>query len=226
MEHRSCRNAGFRTAQGDLSVMTKLSHIAATAALGAALTACAAGGIIVQPPNIGSYDPEMLGYAASRGALLTQVLGNPFGLPRQEVEAAVIDSMAGGRVGSRVRFSTRVSAAQASPYRVVVLFNPAPGVQAARLCADSAQPTAQPTAQPAAQPAAQPTAQPTGGVSDKLRAMAAFCSNDVVVTSVAGSAAGVLGPNDPAFRSLIRGMVGELFPRRDPDLDSDSDWPV
>lgn len=214
MEHWRCRSGGFRTAQGDLSVMAKLSHIAATAVLGAALTACAAGGIIVQPPNIGSYDPEMLGYAASRGALLTQVVGNPFGLPRQEVEAAVVDSMAGARAGSRVRFSTRVSAAQASPYRVVVLLDPAPGAQAARLCGDSAQPTAQ------------PTTQPTGAVSDKLRVMAAFCSNDVVVTSVTGSAAGVRGPKDPAFRGLIRGMVGELFPRRDPDLDFDPDWPV
>ncbi len=186
--------------------MAKLSHIAAAAVLGAALTACTAGGIIVQPPTIGSYDPEMLGYAASRGALLTQVVGNPFGLPQQEVEAAVVDSMVGIRFGPRVKFSTRVSAAQASPYRVVVLLNPAPGAQVGRLCSDFTQPTA--------------------AVSDKLRAMAAFCSDDTVVTSVTGLVFGVRGPKDPAFRGLIRGMVGELFPRRDPDLDSDPDWPV
>ncbi len=190
--------------------MVKLCHIAATAVLGAALTACAAGGIIVQPPIIGSYDPEMLGYAASRGALLTQVVGNPFGLPQQEVEAAVVSSMVGARFGPRVRFSTRVSAAQASPYRVVVLLNPAPGAQVGRLCGDSTQ----------------PTAQSTGAVSDKLRAMAAFCSDDTVVTSVTGSVFGVRGPKDPAFRGLIRGMVGELFPSRDPDLDFDPDWPA
>ena len=190
--------------------MARLSRTAATAVLGAALTACAAGGIIIQPPNIGSYDPEMLGYAASRGALLTQVVGNPFGLPQQEVEAAVVDSMAGVQIGPRVKFSTRVSAAQASPYRVVVLLNPAPGAQVAQLCGA----------------ATQPTTQSIGAVSDKLRAMAAFCSDDTVVTSVAGSAAGVRGPKDPAFRGLIRGMVRELFPRRDPDLDFDPDWPI
>lgn len=195
-------------------MMGKRIRVAATAVIGVALTACAAGGIVLQPPDIGSYDPEMLGYAASRGALLTQVAGNPFGLPQQEVDAAVVDSMAGSRVGARVKFSTRVSEKQASPYRVVILLNPAPGTQAARLCGDFTQLIAQ------------PTARSPGVASDKLRAMAAFCSNDVVVTSVAGSVAGAPGPKDPAFRGLIRGMVGELFPRRDPDLDFDPDWPI
>ncbi len=190
--------------------MVKLSRTAATAVLGAALTACTAGGIVVQPANIGSYDPEMLGYAASRGALLTQVVGNPFDLPQREVDAAVVDSMAGVQVGPRVRFSTTVSAAQVSPYRVVVLLDPAPGAQVARLCGASAQ----------------PSAQPSGAVSDKLRAMAAFCSGDTVVTSTAGLVFGVHGPKDPAFRGLMRGMIRELFPRRNLDLDFDPDWPV
>ena len=47
-----------------MSVSTRL----AAAAIGVALTACAPGGTSVQPVYIGSYDPEMLRYAASKGA--------------------------------------------------------------------------------------------------------------------------------------------------------------
>ena len=179
--------------------MAKLSHIAATAVLGAALTACAAGGIIVQPPTIGSYDPEMLGYAASRGALLTQVVGNPFGVPQQEIEAAVASSMTGATFGRHVTFAAKVSPDYASPYRVVFLLGPAPGAQASRLCDDPDQPTAVPV--------------------DRLRALAAFCSTDTVITSIAGSAPKTAVPNDPAFRELIRRMTMDLFPIRDPDED-------
>lgn len=181
--------------------MAKISQTVAAAAIGVALTACAAGGTSVQPVYIGSYDPEMLRYAASKGAVLVEVVGNPFDAPKEEVDAAVARSMTGATFGRQVSFTSKARADYESPYRIVVVLDPASGAQASRLCSEPGQPTAT--------------------SPDRLRAMAAFCSRDVVITSIAGSTAKVRGPGDARFRELIRRMTMDLFPTRDPDEDAD-----
>lgn len=178
--------------------MSTVARIAAVAAVGVVLAACAAGGARVQPVYIGSYDPEMLNYAASKGAMLTEVVGNPFGAPKERVDAAVIGSMTGAHFGPRLAFTTKAPPDYASPYRIVMFFNPAPNAQAIQICSNADQPTA---------------AQP-----NELRMLAAFCSSDTVVTSIKGSVADVTAPTDSAFRGLIRSLMVELFPPRDPDL--------
>ncbi len=179
--------------------MFATSRLAALSVACIALAACGRGAVTVQPPIIGSYDPEMLGYAASRGAILTEVTGNPFGVPKHDVDAAVASSMTGATFGRHVTFAAKVSPDYASPYRVVFLLGPAPGAQSSRLCDDPDQPTAVPV--------------------DRLRALAAFCGAETVINSIAGSAPKTALPNDPAFRELIRRMTMDLFPIEDPDDD-------
>ena len=161
----------------------------------AALAACDGGAVSVQPPYVGIYDPGMLRYAISRGSILTEVAGNPFDVPKAEVEAAVTRSMTGATFGRQASFTTEVPADYSSPYRVAILLEPALGAQANRLCRDPGQSTA---------------AEP-----DRIRAMAAFCSNDKAITSIVGSTNRVRSPEDPAFSELIRRMTLDLFPIQD-----------
>ena len=187
--------------------MPVTSRLAALSVAGVVLAACGGGAVKVQPPYIGSYHPGMLQYAISRGAILTEVVGNPFDAPKEEVDAAVTRSMTGATFGKMARFTTKTSPGYGSPYRVVVLLNPALGAQANRLCSDPGQPTA--------------------AWPDRIRATAAFCSGDKAITSIAGSTAKVQGPRDPAFSGLIRRMTLDLFPIQDSVADDEGIlvWP-
>jgi hypothetical protein len=187
--------------------MSITSRLAALSVASIVLAACGGGAVKVQPPYVGSYDPGMLRYAISRGAILTEVVGNPFDAPKEEVDAAVTRSMTGATFGRMARFTTKVSPGYVSPYRVVVLLDPARGAQANRLCSDPGQPTA--------------------AWPDRIRAMAAFCGSDKAITSIAGSTAKTQGPGDPAFSELIRRMTLDLFPIQDPIADDEGIqvWP-
>ena len=178
--------------------MSIISRFAALSVAGVMLAACSADTVKVQPTYVGSYDPGMLQYAVSKGAILTEVVGNPFDVPQEEVDAAVIRSMTGATFGRMARFTTKVSPDNNSPYRVVVLLDPAPRAQANRLCSNPNQPTAAST--------------------DRIRAMAAFCSSDREITSISGSTAKAQETGDPAFSELIQRMTMDLFPIQDPGI--------
>ncbi len=162
----------------------------------AGLAACAGG--TVGSADLGTFDPSMLRYAAGKGAMYTEVVGNPFNAPKEEVERVVTGTMFGSHFGPDVRFSTKRDPENPSPYRVVVMFNPGRGVTASKLCMDSQQPSRAATA--------------------TLRVMLAFCSSGYQETWVTGRIAGVDDPNDASFRSLIRQMTMQLFPPKNPNV--------
>ncbi len=161
----------------------------------AGLAACAGGA--VDSPYLGSYDPTMLHYAAGKGDMYTQIVGNPFTAPKDKVESVVTSTMYGSHFGPNLRFNTVRDPDNSSPYRVVVMFNPAPDLTPAALCRDSRQTSRE--------------------ASDTLRVMFAFCSGDYRETSVTGRVTGVSDPNNAAFRGLIRQMTTQLFPLHNPD---------
>ncbi len=165
--------------------------------LAGGLAACAGG--IVDTPYNGTYDPSMLRYVSGKGALYTQIVGNPFGASKDKVESVVTGTMFGAHSGPDVRFSTKRDPGNTSPYSVVLLFNPAPSVTAIQLCKN-------------------PDPQLARAVSGQTRVMLAFCSSGYRETSVTGRISGVTDPDDAAFRALIRQMTMQLFPRKNPDL--------
>lgn len=167
----------------------------------AGLAACAGG--TVGSAYLGTFDPSMLRYAAGKGAMYTEVVGNPFNAPKEEVERVVTGTMFGSHFGPDLRFSTKRDPENPSPYRVVVMFNPGRGVTASKLCMDSQQPSRAATA--------------------TLRVMLAFCSSGYQETSVTGRVAGVDDPNDSSFRSLIRQMTMQLFPPKNPNVNHGRD---
>jgi hypothetical protein len=140
----------------------------------------------------------MLRYVAGKGALYTQIVGNPFNASKDKVESVVTGTMFGAHFGPDVRFSTKRDPDNTSPYSVVLLFNPAPNVTAIQLCED-------------------PGPQLATAASGQTRVMLAFCASGYRETSVTGRISGVTDPDDAAFRGLIRQMTMQLFPPKNPE---------
>ena len=174
--------------------------------LAGGLAACA--GSIVDSPYTGTYDPSMLRYVAGKGALYTQIVGNPFNASKDKVESVVTGTMFGAHFGPDVRFTTTRDPGNPSPYSVVLLFNPAPSVTATQLCKD-------------------PDPRLATAASGETRVMLAFCASGYRETSVTGRISGVTDPDDAAFRALIRQMTVQLFPPKNPNLiDGGSDFEI
>ena len=74
----------------------------------------------------------------------------------------------------------------------MVLFNPAPGANGAKLCSDPARPQA---------------------IRDgSVGVLASLCSTDTRINTAGGSLTGATGPDDPAFQSFMRQLSLQLFP--------------
>ncbi len=151
--------------------------------LAGGLTACAGGA--VDSPDTGTYDPSMLRYVAGKGALYTQIVGNPFNASKDKVESVVTGTMLGAHFGPDVRFSTKRDPDNTSPDSVVLPFNPAPSVTAIQLCEG-------------------PDPQLATAASGETRVMLTFCASGYRETPVTGRISGVTDPDDAAFRGLIR----------------------
>lgn len=185
--------------------MLRISRFAILAAAAVALGACAGGGAVVQPAQTySSYTPQVLDYAATKGGMLVEVIGNPFQASKQDLDAVIVETMAASHFGQPMPFFTQAPANFTSPYRVVVALNPVPGTSAYKLCAGGVQTRAR-------------------GPRDPDRVQAALCARDQVVTSVSGYVFGPTGPRDPNFVGLIAQSSHALFPPTSPDQREDRD---
>lgn len=171
----------------------------------AGLSACASVSV-TQPAYVGTFNPSTLGYIAGKGPLYTEIVGNPFTAPDEAVGRAITATMVGAHFGPEIQFTTVRDTANPSPYRVVMVFNPARGVDPAALCRTSPQ--------------------PTGPAAGSLRVAAALCAGAYRETSLSGSIAAVDSPDDAAFRDLIRRVTAELFPPRNPNLMDPNDFEI
>lgn len=178
--------------------MRRAKTIALAAGMAALLGGCTESATIPHHYVYDAYRPSYLGYAASRGGMLTQVIGNPFDAPKSTVDAIVTETLEANHFGPDLPFFTEPPPDFRSTYHVVVLFNPAPGAAPSRLCGDPHQPQ-----------------EPRSG---RVGVLAAFCDGDYRITSAGGSIDGVEGPNDPAFRVLLRQIGLLLFPPAPGDM--------
>ncbi len=175
---------------GVLSSRLLLVFIAAST-----LAACASG---VQPAIVtASYDTSILQYIDSRGGLPTDVTGNPFSAPDEQVHTVVRETMARSHFGPKFPFLAEKPQGFGSAYRMVVVLNPAPGTAYHKVCTG---------------PATAQTDKPAGG---EVRVAAALCAKDRMITSTEGRVAGASGPDDPAFIAVIAQISHALFPLRD-----------
>lgn len=180
--------------------MVKFKTRALAAVLGgglaAGLAACTGAPVIGYNYVSDNYRPDLLSYAAARGGMLTEVTGNPFGQPKAVLDERVTASMEQAHFGPDLDFFTEPPEGYSSAYRVVVLFNPAPGANGAKLCSSPERPQA--------------------ARDGSLGVLAAFCSTDSRITSAGGSLTGATGPDDPAFGRFLRQLSLQLFPPQSP----------
>ena len=163
------------------------------------LGACTNGSIIGDDFVDAAYDPQLVGTMARYGGLMPmEIYGNPFDVPKQELDQAMTSAMSGANFGQPLHFTTEPPADLSSPYSLVVLFSPAPNAKANRICGNRDQPTA------------------PNEVG--VRAMLVVCSSDVRISSAVASLDPVSGPDDPAFQRMLKQTLIVLLPPRREDI--------
>ncbi len=172
--------------------MAKRASLAASTALASLLTACT-GTPVISYTNTDSYYTGALSYAAARGGMPTEVVGNPFDVPKADLDRRVTETFEANHFGPELPFLTQVPEGYSPSYRVILLFNPAPYANAMHLCASTERPQAKP-------------------LSREVGVLAAFCSSGTRITSAFGRLSGVRGLDDPAFERLLAQLSLVLFP--------------
>ena len=182
--------------------MANLARISVGLALAGSLSAC--GLSAVENTYISSFDPNTVNYIAARGPVYTQIIGNPYEGDQAELERSVTGAMRGANAGQPLSFSTQKDPGNASPYKVVVVFNAATGLGPQELCGET----------------------PDGAVKKAdgaVRIVAVLCAGDSRETSVVArlnpSAA---DPRDPELTGIMRQMTRALFPSKNDNILGDS----
>lgn len=153
-----------------------------------------------------SYRFQMLNYAAASGGMLTEITGNPFDVDKAELDQVVTETFTNSHFGPEFGFFTEAPEDYRSPYRTVVLFNAAEGVNAKRLCGGGDR--------------------EQSSTPGSIRLIAVFCSSDRRISSATGVLGGASGPEDPTFKRLLSQVSYQLFPpyspvRSDRDFEAD-----
>ncbi|MFZ5790360.1 MAG: hypothetical protein ACOY3L_06635 [Pseudomonadota bacterium] len=174
----------------------KAGLLALAASLGL-LAACARQGVIYHSyPYLAGTAIYVDHVAGSR--LPTIIRGNPSNLDKADFDRIVRDDIYGANFGRPITFVPGPDRAPWPGYRVIMVFNgPAAGYSG--LCSDEV---------------------PGGGgpaPDGRIELLAAFCSGDRPVTSLAGGIAELTDPNDPRLRAFLRHVSLTLFSRNNPD---------
>lgn len=163
----------------------------------AGLLAACSGMVVTSPAYINpNYDPSILAYAAKEGPVYTEIIGAPFPGEEDRVANIVTETLREAQLtGRRLEFTTDPAlASQRSPFRTIVLFNPAPGAASGKICSNSDQPRVE-------------------GKDDRVSVMVAYCNGGDAVSSVTGWTRAD-GPDSPQFAKLFKQVSLEIFPSR------------
>lgn len=130
-------------------------------------------------------------HATRSGPMLVEVHGRPFGDGSGDFPARVAEAMTDRIIGRRTAFTARREQAAAPGLRVVLAFDPPPGLHPDALCEGNV-----------------PTAAER---RERITVHAAFCDHGRRLASAEGWVAKVAGPDDKRFRTLIGQLTRELF---------------
>ena len=162
-----------------------------------ALAGCT--GVIVNdnPGPRASYFDGDFEYATHLGAIVTQVAGNPFDVPAETFQAAVLNQMQGhARVGS-ARFVAAPSEQTMAAYKVVAAFDMPAWVDGYVLCKGAA--------------SLPPPVKSPGEITLGM----AFCFGDQLKSDVIGRVSGARSIDDPHFVDLVQRVTEAMIPARE-----------
>lgn len=148
------------------------------------------------PPRYGYNDGDFE-YANHKGAIVTQIVGNPFNVPDDQFRAAALAQMQGQNRGTPAKFVLSPSNETLAPYKVVAAFNMPANVDGYDLCKG-----------PGALP---PSPKRTGPVTLGM----AFCFGDEVKSDARGSVSNLRSIDDPSFAELVRQVTLAMLPSTD-----------
>jgi hypothetical protein len=149
-----------------------------------------------------AYTPiSDISIAGGSGQLLTQVLGDPFGVPQQQFDKSVTDAMYGAHFGPPTHFTTTATSSYyPRPFAVRMVFDSVYPMSINTIC----------VAPPELPPAR------TGPGTGSVRLSAAFCQEGRVLTYLEAGGSGYRGPDDPRFVAFIKDVTYALFPPKNP----------
>ncbi|MDX1402347.1 MAG: hypothetical protein R3245_10520 [Kiloniellales bacterium] len=164
------------------------------------LTACA-GSVVTTPALIDeSYDPNSLAYIVKEGPVLTEIIGQPFAGQEKMVDEVITTTFQETQItGHNISFTTDAAKAGKSPYRMVILFDPAPSANPDKLCESSDGDSIK-------------QAKVTGGPG-QIRMLVSFCNSERSGASLMGYVTAD-SPTEPQFKKLIQQASLELFSNR------------
>ena len=168
-----------------------------TAFAAVSLAACASGVNVSQQNVAHRFEPaELQTVATGANELRTVIVGDPFDMPKEAFEQAVLASLRNSDSGPRLNLSTDPKREDARKRHVVLAFNLTDKRQADTLCSGAAD-----------------TATDTGG---SLTVTGVYCSGNQFLTQAAARADSVAGPDTDQFHTLMARLAKSLFPVENP----------
>ena len=180
-------------------------RLLATMVLGAAVLSGCSGTVMQSRIDRPGAD-QFFRYGAAPGEMKAVVVGNPFPVPKQEVDQAVVDAMQRNHNGPMTHFSTNPGPEAHKDYRIVMAFNTPTAFQPENLCKA-------------------PDTIPSGKDVKDLKLLAGFCVGDTLYSRAKVSATSISSPSDPRFKGMVQTAMRELVPVKDPfDQDDSCKW--
>ena len=162
------------------------------------LSGCAAG--VGDLQTVSKADrrlaPTFFQSAAATGETRTEIVGNPFQVPKETLDQIVLDAMQRASVSPQTRFTTQPAGNVPKGLRIAVVLDPPTSFNADAYCRDGADVTASDSGQ------------------GRLRSHTVFCAGERSVSEVYATITRPASPDTPAFRSMIRKSVFLLIPSR------------
>lgn len=170
-------------------------RLCAAAAVAAGLAACTAPkqDIITRSYLAPTYGPTTLSAARKYDSVPVDIVGNPFPVPDAILASRVIDALNTTGSAGDLTF-TAGPADPKTPYQMVVVFDPSPGMTHQQVCRG----------------ARRQTEDPGTGVPMMLT----YCLGKKPLTSLRARQTGFDGPDDPAFTRFVRNATTALLPKR------------
>ena len=176
--------------------MKKQLKLASTAFAALAIAGCSFVVVEDPPGPRANYFDGDFEYATSKGAIVTQIAGNPFGLPKRQFDDAIRRDLATSVVVGTAKFVAEADDETLAPFKVVVAFNTASGVSNRTLCQQGAN---------------TPVTPHEGQINVKM----AFCDGDRLKSGSAAWVGGASTVDDKRFRDLVKQAAIAMLPSQD-----------